>query len=193
MLALVMSAAILAPSVELDRLWRKLATDASRGDAAAFASDRNAISKQDEQALLSWGARLRESYELQGHSVVTFDLPAEDAGYFMRAAYFAVVTPRQDFAQPTLWKIAPADPAFIGQAWSLTVSGCDLKTGESLYGHPRYWRTWSSRTRPSYSEFKSGISKVVKRNGEFPADTTAIQAVGYACLNVGDVTPRATR
>jgi hypothetical protein len=171
----------------LDRTWSQLASDAFHRDATAFEKDRQVISQLYKIEMIRWGARLHETYEGPNYSVVTYDGPTHLSGYRWKAAYFAIVTPRADFAQPTLWEMYPADKMYQGKAWGLTVNGCDLITGESLAGHPKYWRSLTGVSRPSYQEFKAEISNIIKQGNEFPDDTTRSQTVGAACVYVGGV------
>ena len=189
MIALFVAAAAWTwPMGDLDRAWARLAQDAITHNAAGFAADRADIARLDEAALLRWGANARERYRGPGYEVSTFQGPTQVRGERSKSAYFAIVTPNTAFQAPTLWEVTPGYPTGGRAFWSLTVSGCDLATGDPLSGHPHAWTPKVSNRPPPYEQFKAELAAVIRAHRAFPADTATSHTPGTTCLYVGGIT-----
>ena len=184
---LLLVIAFLAASSDIDLAWSRLSAAEISGDKAAFASERTRIIALDDAALIAWGAQSRESFEAAGYRIKTYSGPAHVHSVRSQARYFAIVEPTGDLQQPTLWEMQPADPILLGQEWVLSVAGCDFKAGDSLIGHPKYWRTASLQFPPAYGQFKQAVSEALTSGDAFPADTLKIHIPDTACLYVGNV------
>lgn len=183
----VLLAAFTLPLHPLDVAWARLAHDVASGDGAAAAADRTEIVRLDREELSRWGASLKESYLRPGYTVTTFTGPTRARGERWRSAYFAIVVPDDELSAPTFWEVTPGYSPWGGTDWFLSVSGCDLRSGDSLVGHVRRWRTSGLAQPPRYEDFRASLTPLAATRRAFPDDTTVGTAAGAACLYVGGI------
>ena len=184
---IAMLAAFALPLHPLDLAWARLAHDLTTGDARAFATDRAEIVRLDQEELSRWGAKPKEVYQASGYTVATYTGPTKARGERWHSAYFAIVTPDGDLQAPTFWELTPGYSPARETLWFLSVSGCDLASGDSLVGHIRFWRTSGLDQLPKYEDFKANLAPLAATKRAFPTDTTVGGSPGATCLYVGDI------
>lgn len=182
---IAMLAASALPLHPLDVAWARLAQDMAAGDVGAFATDRAEIVRLDQEEMARWNAKPQETYTKAGYAVATYTGPTRVRGERGRSAYFAIVTPDGDLQAPTFWELTPGYSPGGGALWFLSVSGCDLASGDSLVGHVRSWQTSGLDQPPSYDEFKASLAPLHATKQAFPTDTTVGSSPGAVCLYVG--------
>ena len=175
------------PLHPLDVAWARLAHDVASGDGAASVTDRAEIVRLDQEEMSRWGAAPKESYRRPGYTVMTYTGQTKARGERWRSAYFAIVVPDGEFEAPTFWEVTPGYSPAGDTRWFLSVSGCDLQSGDSLVGHVRYWRTPGLGQPPQYEEFKASLTPLTATRRAFPKDTTVGTATGATCLYVGGI------
>ena len=175
----------------LDEAWARLAHDAAAHDVSSFSSNRAEIVRLDKAVLTRWGAKQREEYKGPNYTVTTYTGPTRVPGDRWHSAYFALVSPSDDLQAPTFWEVTPTFSPTGGAVWFLSVSSCNLASGDPIEGHPRSWRTSGVNEPPAYETFKADIAALVGKPLAFPADTSVAHTPGTTCLQVGHLdTPR---
>ena len=187
MISILAASAVIWSMGPLDKAWAQLAHDAAVHDISGFAADRAEIARLDRTVLADWGARQREDYSGPGYTVTTYSRPTRVRGDRSRSAYFALVVPQGDLRPPTFWELTPTFSPTGGAMWILSVSRCELSSGNPIVGHPRYWRSSGLDDPPAYQDFKASLAQFAETPRAFPADTSTSYTPGTTCLYVGNI------
>lgn len=175
----------------LDEAWARLAHDAAAHDAYSFSANRAEIVRLYKAVMTRWGAKQREEFKGPDYTVTTYTGPTRVPGDRWHSAYFALVSPSDDLRTPTFWEVTPAFSPNGGAIWFLSVSSCDLASGDPIEGHPRSWHTSGVNNPPAYETFKADVAALAGTPRAFPADTSVAHSPGTTCLQVGHLdTPR---
>ena len=96
--------------------------------------------------------------------------------------YVVLVTSDEPLAPPTTWVLHKAYPLRrIGYTWTLSASSCGMRSGDYLYGHPKFWRSLRGNDPPGYPQVKRAMFCAIASNRVFPADTALGWTVGVPC------------
>ena len=184
---LLLFAALFAsePQKRLAPFWADLYADAHQHDEAAFARDRAVLMDREQAFILALGSTPMEAFDEGRFHVTAYKGPVDVHPVGAVDLYAFTVVSEKAFDPPVIWTLGTADPSVLGFVWALQASSCDMVTGQSKGGQVKYYRTRDEAHPPSYEDVKKALTKALRKESWFPADTFVETSPGRPCDGSG--------